>query len=64
MRKPSDLSLYVNNKIKELAEKFIIAEAKVSEEMTFENNLELAVIRSQLDILFTIQKICNERKRF
>lgn len=57
MRKPSDLKMYVNNKIKELAEAYIKYEEQ--------GRMDLALAcKYQLDILFTIQKICEERKKY
>lgn len=57
MRKPSDLKIYVNNKIKELAEDYIRAEKNL-------DTRKMCECSSQLDILFTVQKICEERKKY
>lgn len=57
MRKPSDLKMYVNNKIKELAELYI--------KYQDEKRMDLALMcKYQLDILFTVQKICEERRKY
>lgn len=68
MRKPSDLKMYVNNKIKELSEEYI---RLVSEDIDFndyqaqgERNDKLSILRAQLTILFAVQKLCEERKRY
>lgn len=57
MRKPSDLKMYVNNKIKEIAEEYVRANERLDTRKSCE-------AKAQLDILFTIQKICEERKKY
>ena len=66
MRKPSDLKMFVNNKIKELAEEEhnLINNDERGYAVTIEKEKKLAVVRGQLDILFIISKICEERKRY
>ena len=68
MRKPSDLKMYVNNKIKELSEEYM---KLVGEDIRFddyqaqgERSDKLKLLRAQLVILFAVQKLCEERKRY
>ena len=68
MRKPSNLKVYVNNKIKELSEQYVNLLAVEIDfnnyEALAERNEKVRQLQAQLKILFTIQKICEERKKY
>ena len=66
MRKPSDLKMYVNNQIKYLAEEVHKINLKESTGLNEYNKakMELAKLNAKLDVLFDIQKICEDRKKY
>lgn len=55
MRKPSDLKLYVDNKIKDLSYELLKAE---------EGSEAKLVLTALLNMLFDIQKICEKRRKY
>lgn len=67
MRKPSDLKIYVDNKIKEIAEEYTILETETAEATvkdTTQDYNEKKKLLAQMDILLTVKKICDTRKRY
>lgn len=61
MRKPSDLKMYVNNQIKSLAEEvYKINSSKIIDA----DDSRIDILNAKLEVLFTIQKICEERKKY
>ena len=68
MRKPSDLKIYVDNKIKEIAEEYTILETETAEatvkDTTQDYNEKKKKLLAQMDILLTVKKICDTRKRY
>ena len=61
MRKPSDLKMYVNNQIKSLAEE--VYKINSSNNIDADDN-RIDILNAKLEVLFTIQKICEERKKY
>lgn len=68
MRKPSDLKIYVDNKIKEIAEEYTILETEIAEatikDTTQDYNEKKKKLLAQMDILLTVKKICDTRKKY
>ena len=61
MRKPSDLKMYVNNQIKSLAEEVY----KINSSNIIDaDDSRIDILNAKLEVLFTIQKICEERKKY
>lgn len=61
MRKPSDLKMYVNNQIKSLAEEVY----KINSSNIIDaDDCRIDILNAKLEVLFTIQKICEERKKY
>lgn len=54
MRKPSNLKLYVDNKIKEYSKAYLESD----------NEQDKAVLNALLKMLFDIQAICETRKKY
>ena len=60
MRKPSDLKIYVNTKIQELSKEYF----ELLDDKETRNTVEAVLLKAQLNILYTVQKICEERKKY
>lgn len=68
MRKPSDLKMYVDNKIKKIAEEYTILETETAKatvkDTMLEYNEKKKQLLAQMDILLAVKKICEARKKY
>ena len=66
MRKPSELKQFVDNQIKFLAEEVHKLQFSIPNgyNEVLEKERKLESLNAKLEVLFTVQKICEERKRY
>lgn len=65
MRKPSDLKMYVDNKIKELSETYFTAQGFVERNPEDKWNEHIMFnAYAQLQVLFKVRELCEKRKRY